>query len=126
MKLKTGTVYIHYDFPVIFSATNEEGNIFICLFANETNSCLRYLCREVSSSLFADLENNKKDIRSIFENSEKLYSITLNAQSEEPIEAVETTEDISSFLPDKDLFIGNREGGTSKPIDIPSYSYATA
>ena len=121
MKLKTGTIYIHYDFPIIFSATNEEGNIFICLFANEKNSGIKYFCKEVSSSLLADLENNRKDIRTIFEKPEKLYSISLNAQSEEPIEAVETTEDITAILPEKDLFIGNRESGTSKPIDIPLY-----
>ena len=126
MKLKTKTIYIHYDFPIIFSAANEEGNIFICLYAEETDSSLRYLCREVSSSLLTDLENNRKDIRSIFEESEKLYSFNLNAQSEEPIEAVETTKDITSILPEKDLYIGSRETKVSKPVDIPSYSYATA
>jgi len=123
MKLKTGNIYIYYDFPIIFSATNEEGNIFICLFANETDSCLRYLCREVSSSLFADLENNRIDIRSIFESSEKIYSIILNAQSEEQIEAVETTENISSFLPDKDLYIGGQEIKEFQSADVLSYSY---
>jgi len=126
MKLKTGTIYIHYDFPIIFSAANEEGNLFICLYAEEADSGLRYLCREVSSSLLADLENNRKDIRSIFEKPGKLYSLSLNAQSEEPIEVVETTEDITSILPERDFYIGNRESNVSKPIDIPSYSYATA
>ena len=51
MKLKTGTVYIYYDFPVIFSATNEGGGIFICLFADEEDTYLRYFCREVSASI---------------------------------------------------------------------------
>jgi hypothetical protein len=35
MKLKTNTVYIYYDFPIIFSATNEKGDVFIGLFADE-------------------------------------------------------------------------------------------
>jgi len=126
MKLKTGTIYIHYDFPIIFSAVNDEGSVFICLYAEEAKSSLRYLCREVSSSLLEDLENGRKDIRSIFEKPGKLYSLSLNAQSEEPIEAVETTEDITPILPERDLYIGNRESKVSKPIDIPSYSYASA
>ena len=109
MKLKTGTIYIYYDFPIIFSATNEEGIIFICLFAEEADSCLKYFCKEVSFSLLADLENNKNDIRSIFETPGKLYSFNLNAQSEEPIEVIETTEDITPYLPEKDFYIGNQE-----------------
>jgi len=112
MKLKTETVYIYYDFPIIFSATNEGGGIFICLFADEEDTYLRYFCREVSASILADLENNQKDIRSIFETPGKLYSLCLNAHSEEPVEAVETTEDITPFLPEKDFFIGVHENRT--------------
>ena len=103
MKLKTGTVYIYYNFPIIFSATNESGGIFICLFTDEEDTYLRYFCREVSASLLADLENNQKDIRSIFEPPGKLYSLCLNAHSEELVEAVEITEDITPFLPEKDF-----------------------
>jgi len=109
MKLKTGTIYFYNDYPIIFSATNAEGNIFICLFADESNSHLRYFCRVISTSTLFDLESNRKDIRSIFENPGKLYSLCLNAQSEEPIEAIETTEDITPFLPEKDFFIGGQE-----------------
>lgn len=118
MKLKTGTVYIYYDYPIVFSAINEEGNIFICLFAKETDFHLKYLCKEVSSSLLADLENNKKDIRSFFELPGKLYSLSLNAQSEEPVEIIETTEDTTSILPEKDFFIGSRE---NKKMPEPIY-----
>jgi hypothetical protein len=118
VKFKTRTVYIYYDYPIIFSAVNEEGNLFIFLFANEENSNLRYLCREISSSMHADLENNQKDIRSIFESPGKLYSLYLNAYSEEPIEVVETTENITPFLPEKDFFIGVHESKTSQIIKL--------
>jgi hypothetical protein len=121
MRLKTKTVYIYYDFPIIFSATNEENDIFICLFADETDSHLKYLCKQVSFAIFMDLEGNKKDIRSIFEQPGKLYSLCLNAQSEEPIEAVETSEDSTPFLPEKDLFIGK----TPEPFAIPSLTNST-
>jgi hypothetical protein len=124
MKLKTRTVYIYYDFPIIFSATNEEGNIFICFFADESDSCLKYFCKEISYSILTDLENNRKDIRSIFENPGKLYSFNLNAQSEEPVEAVETSEAITQFLPEKDLFIGGAyKSETPQTIVISNQSH---
>jgi len=116
MKLKTGTIYIYYDFPIIFSATNEEGNIFICLFAEETDSHLRYFCRVVSVSTLFDLENDRKDIRSVFESPGKQFCICLNSQSEEPIEAIETTDDITPFLPEKDFFIGGHESRTHQTM----------
>ena len=116
MKLKTGTIYVYYDFQIIFSATNESGSVFICLFADEEGSHLRYLCREISTSILVDLENNQKDIRSIFENPGKLYNLCLNDQSEEPIDAVETAENITPFLPEKDFFIGNQESRTPQKM----------
>ena len=116
MKLKTRTIYINYDFPIVFSATNDKGNYFVCLFSEEADTHLRYFCREVSSFILAALEDNRKDIRSIFECPGKLYSLCLNAQSEEPVEAVETTEDITPFLPENDLFIGIHERITPQTI----------
>jgi hypothetical protein len=123
MKLKTRTVYVYYDFPIIFSATDEEGDIFICLFADETDSYFKYFCREVSFSLLKDLECNKRDIRSIFESPGKLYTLCLNAQSEEPVEAVETSEDITSLLPEKGFFIGIHESKTPQitVLTIPAH-----
>ena len=126
MRLKTKNVYIYYDFPIVFSAANEEGKIFICLFADETDSYLRYFCKEISPSLLTKLEDNEKDIRSVYENPGKLYTLSLNAQSEEPIEAVETLEDIVPFLPEKGFFIGTHE--TKLPqtsfISTSAYEYA--
>jgi hypothetical protein len=116
MKLKTRTIYINYDFPIVFSATNEKGNYFVCLFTGETDTYLKYFCREISSFILADLEDNRRDIRSIFENPGKLYSLCLNAQSEEPVEAIETTEDVTPFLPEKDLFIGVHERITPQTV----------
>jgi len=116
MKLRTRTIYINYDHPIVFSATNEKGSYFVCLFMNETEAYLKYLCREVSSFVLADLEDNRKDLRSVFENPGKLYHLCLNSKSEEPVEAVETTEDIAPFLPEKDLFIGNHERITPQII----------
>jgi len=107
MKLKTRTIYINYDFPIVFSAINEKGNYFICLFTGEYDTYLKYYCKEVSSFILADLEDNRKDIRSIFDNPGKIYCLCLNANSDEPIEALEINEDITPFLPEKDLFIGN-------------------
>ena len=109
MKLKTRTIYLYHDFPIVFSATNEKGNYFICLFANETDTNLRYFCKEISSFVLASLEDNLKDVRSIFESPGKLYSFYLDAQSEEAVSTVEFTEDITPFLPEKDLFIGVHE-----------------
>jgi hypothetical protein len=109
MKLKIKAVYIYYDFPIIFSASNEEGGIFICLFAEETGSHLRYICVEVSPTILFELENNQKDVRTIFENSGKVFNLLLNAQSEEPVEISETLDDITTFLPDEGLFIGNSQ-----------------
>jgi len=119
MKLKTGTIYIYYDFPIIFSATNESGSIFIYLFANGENSHLRYFCREISASILKDLENNQKDIRSIFESPGVRYNLCLNEQSEEPIEVKETIEDITPFLPEKDFFIGSQE--SRAPLKMKLY-----
>jgi hypothetical protein len=106
MKLKTKDVYIYYDFPILFSALNEEGDTFICLFAEETDSHLRYICVKVPPVTLFELENNQKDTRTVFENSEKVFTLLLNAQSEEPVEISETGEDITPFLPDEGLFIG--------------------
>jgi len=125
MKLKTGTVYAYYDFPIVFSATSEEGNVFVCLIAEETDSYLRYLCKEVSSSALVDLENNRRDIRSIFETPEKLYSLCLNASSEDLVEIVETSEDISPFLPEEGFFIGSRKNSTPQGITMPIPSHST-
>jgi len=118
MKIKTKNIYVYYDYPIIFSAANESGSIFICLFTDEEGSRLRYICREISASILVDLENNQKDIRSIFESPGKLYNISLNAQSEEPLEAIESTEDITSFLPEKDFFIGSQESRTHQKIKL--------
>ena len=118
MKLKTGTVYIYYNYPIIFSATNEDGGVFICLFADEEDSHLRYFCKEVSVSIITNLENNQKDIRSIFESPGKRYILCLNAHSEEPVEAVETTEDITPFLPENGFFIGSYENTTLKTMKL--------
>jgi hypothetical protein len=111
MKLKIKDVYIYYDFPIIFSAGSEEGDIFICLFAEETDSHLRYICVKVSPAIILELENNQKDLRTVFENSEKVFNLLLNAQSEEPVEisAVEVLEDTTPFLPDEGLFIGESQ-----------------
>jgi hypothetical protein len=116
MKLKLKNIYIHYDYPIIFSATNEDGNTLICLFVNEEESHLKYICKDVSSSIIADLEDNRKDIRSVFKSPGKLYSFILNAQSEEPINAIETTEDITSFLPEEDFFIGVHTKGITQTM----------
>ena len=125
MKLKTKAVYVYYDFPIVFSASDEEGNIFICLFADEADSSLRYFCKGVSSPILLDLENNRKDIRSIFEYHGKLYGLCLNAQSEEPVEAFETSEDITPYLPEKDFFIGVHENKTAQTISISVPPYLT-
>jgi hypothetical protein len=109
MKLKIKAVYIYYDFPIIFSAGNEEGDTFICLFAEETDANLRYICVKVSPTIIFELENNQKDMRMVFEHSERVYNLLLNAQSEEPVEISEALENITSFLPDEGLFIGKSQ-----------------
>jgi hypothetical protein len=115
MKLTIKDVYIYYDFPIIFSAGNEEGDTFICLFAEETGSHLRYICVKVSPAIISELENNQKDIRTIFEHSGKAFNLLLNAELEEPVEISEVLEDITPFLPDEGLFIGE-----SQEIDVDS------
>jgi hypothetical protein len=106
MKIRVKDIYSYYDLPIIFSASDEEGNTFICMFVDENGIYLRYLCVKVSSTVLLELENNQKDLRDIFEHSEKVFDLLLNAQSEEPVEIFETLEDITRFLPNKGLFIG--------------------
>jgi hypothetical protein len=106
MRLKLNETYIYYDFPILFSALDEGGNVFICLFAEETDSHLRYICVPISQSIFMELEHNQRDIRSLFIQPPKVFNLLLNAESEEPVEVVETQDDITPFLPEKDLFIG--------------------
>jgi hypothetical protein len=106
MKLTIKDVYIYYDFPIVFSAGNEKGDTFICLFAEETDSNLRYICVKVSQTILFELENNQKDMRTVFEHSERVFNLLLNAQSEEPVEISEALENITLFLPDEGLFIG--------------------
>jgi hypothetical protein len=119
MKLKVKDIYVYYDFPIIFSAVNEDGDTFICLFAEETDSHLRYICAKISPTTLFELENNQKDIRAVFENPEKVFNLLLNAQSEEPVEVSETSEDITPFLPDEGLFIGTQRSEISQVISIP-------
>jgi hypothetical protein len=120
MKLAIKDVYIYYDFPIVFSAGNEEGDTFICLFAEETDSNLRYICVKVSPTTLFELENNQKDIRTVFEHSERVFSLLLNAQSEEPVEVSEELKDVASFLPDEGLFIGKSQEIDAVPaISIP-------
>ena len=120
MKLKTKNIYIYYDFPIVFSASDEEGKVFICLFTEEINFNLRYLCVEISKSNLIGLENNQVDVRSIFKESKKFFIININSQSEEPVDAIETSEDIAAFLPDEGLFIGNEENKTLQTIPFQS------
>jgi hypothetical protein len=120
MKLKIKDVYIYYDFPIVFSAGNEEGDAFICLFAEETDSNLRYICVKVSPATLFELENNQKDMRMVFAHSEKVFSLLLNAQSEEPVEVSDELEDIAPFLPDEGLFVGKPQEIESVPaVRIP-------
>jgi hypothetical protein len=121
MRLKIKEVYIYYDFPIILSASNEKGDVFICLFAEETDSHLRYICVNVSPAIILELENNQRDIRTVFENSGKVFNLVLNAQPEEPVEVSEVLEDIIWFLPDDGLFIGKSqeiEAGSAVRIPI--------
>jgi hypothetical protein len=101
-------VFIYYDFPIVFSARNEQDDIFLCLFADETESALRYICTEIPPSARLGLQSNAVDVRSIFEHpAGRIFNLSLNAQSQEPMAAVETEEDITPFLPDPGLFIGD-------------------
>jgi hypothetical protein len=119
MKLKIKEVYIYYDFPIIFSAGNEEGDTFICLFAEETDSHLRYVCVKISPITLFELENNQKDVRGVFENQGTVFNLLLNAQSEEPVEISVALGDITPFLPDEGLFIGkSQEIETVQTISI--------
>jgi hypothetical protein len=116
MRLKVNETYIYYDFPILFSALDEGGNTFICLFAEETDSHLRYICVSISQSAFMELEHNQRDIRSLFVHPKKVFNLFLNAESEEPLEIVETQDDITLFLPEKDLFIGEFQEGIDQPV----------
>jgi hypothetical protein len=109
MKIKLDEIYEYYDIPLLFSANDKDGNIFICLFAEETDVHLKYICVQVSEKVFRNLESNTKDVRSIFEfPASMIYILHLNHLSNEEIDAVETGEDISLFLPEAGLFIGNK------------------
>jgi hypothetical protein len=109
MKIKIDEIYIYYDFPVIFSALDEEKNTFICLFIEEIDSRLKYICTKVSNITFMKLKNNKRDIRSIFKRSRKIYSFLLDGKSKEPMKITRTTENINRFITDKSLFIGEEK-----------------
>ncbi|MDR1286538.1 MAG: hypothetical protein LBK08_02920 [Treponema sp.] len=124
MRLKVNETYIYYDFPIIFSALDEGGNAFICLFAEETDLHLKYICVQISQTTLMELEHNWRDIRSLFVHPEKVFNLLLNAKSEEPVDVVETSEDITPFLPEEDLFIGkSREEEVSQSVKfvLPSF-----
>ncbi|GHV04714.1 hypothetical protein FACS189485_10600 [Spirochaetia bacterium] len=123
MKLRTSEVFIYYDFPLVFSSKGEDGKDFLCIFIEETKDNLRYLCAPVSPVTLMKLQHNDKDVRSVFEYKEgTILNLLLNAESEEPVEATETEEDISRFLPDEGLFIGpdNSKAPQSFTISIDS------
>jgi hypothetical protein len=126
MRLKLNETYIYYDFPILFSAFDEGGNEFICLFAEETDSYLRYICVPVSQSTFIELEHNQRDIRSLFIRPEKVFNLLLNAESEEPVEVVETQDDITPFIPEKGLFIGKSQEGIAQIKEYQALSNKTA
>jgi hypothetical protein len=101
-------VYSYYDIPIVFSALNTKtADIFICLFVDESESSIRYICTEISEQTLQDLHSNKIDLRSVFEPPGKKYNIYLNDKSSKIFEAIESSEDITPFLPEKGLFIGN-------------------
>jgi hypothetical protein len=122
MKLKTEKIYIYYDIPLVFSASSvESGDIFICLFADETGPYIKYLGAPVSKETLGELECNEKDVRSIFESPGKKYSILLPDRPDETLEAVESSEDITPYLPEEGLFIGTQESEVSQvTISVPS------
>jgi hypothetical protein len=62
------------------------------------------------------LDHNQRDIRSLFIRPEKVFNLLLNAESEEPVEVVETQDDITLFLPEKDLFIGKSQEEIAQPV----------
>jgi hypothetical protein len=68
-----------------------------------------------------ELEYNQRDIRSVFIHPEKVFNLFLNDKSEEPVEVVETSEDITPFLPEEDLFIGKSQEEISQSVrfDLP-------
>jgi hypothetical protein len=105
MKLKVNEIYIYYDFPIVFSALDESGNDFLCNYVETTSSHLRYICVPVSPSTLVALEQNKQDLRSLYSDSEKVYNLLLNNESEEFMEVSETKEDITPFLPEKDFYL---------------------
>jgi hypothetical protein len=122
MDLKTEEIYIYYDIPLVFSAKNvETGDIFMCLFVDESDSCIKYLGTQVSEQTLRDLECNKKDIRSVFESPGKKYCILFHDKSPDSsdrVEALESSEDITPFLPEEGLFIGGQEN--KAPQGIPA------
>jgi hypothetical protein len=116
MKLRKKDIYDYYDIPLLYSAVDEKNNIFICLYADESETAIRYICTQVSSATLKQLEHNDKDIRALFEIPEFkiLYTVYLNNESEKSAEAIETTEDITRFLPDQGLFIGKDDPPAEK------------
>jgi hypothetical protein len=104
MRLKPKETFIYYDFPILFSASDENGNTFICLFAEETMSNLRYICTPISPLTDLKSGHDELDIRTIFGDSEKVFNLLLNSETEF-MEAIETQEDITPFLPTEQLSI---------------------
>jgi hypothetical protein len=107
--IKIKEIYLYYDFPIIFFAVNETGDTFICLFAEEKTTNLRYICTKIDPEIIPELENNTIDIRTVFKNSTKFFNLLLNSQSKEPIKISETFESIISFLPEDKIYIGDLE-----------------
>jgi hypothetical protein len=122
MKLKAEKIYIYYDVPIVFSASNRENDdIFICLFADETDASIKYHCAPVSRDILGELERNEKDVRSVFESPGKKYSVLVNANSRDNLEAIEFAEDVTPFLPEDGLFIGGLESEAVQeiPVSVP-------
>lgn len=101
-------VYEFYDEPVLFAASNERGQIFLGLLAQDDAEIKRWLYAPLSSTRLLGLKSDWIDIYSAFKNVEggRVFESKSPKNGEPPMGAWINASDLSDAdLPDAGVFL---------------------
>lgn len=109
IKLKVLRIIDFFDYPQLFLARDMVLTNFLCMLVESNDRELKYVAIKISPRKVYELEANKCDLRSAFENPEidEYYYFNLTEQTDEYFEIVKYTDSIESYLPDAGLYVGS-------------------
>lgn len=74
-KLTVLTLHIWYDGPMIYSCTNDEGQIFLASCFDADDKYYRYLYRPLTAAELKDVEESRITLYDLFKTAETVYEV---------------------------------------------------